>query len=175
MANSAQDVLRRIKDEDLELIDLKFADLHGRWQHLTICADLLNEQSFQTGLPFDGSSIRGWKAIHESDMAMVPDPATAWIDPFLRHKTLSLICSIQEPRSGEAYGRCPRSLAQRAQAHLAGSGLADTAYFGPEPEFFLFEDVRYGSSEGAASTASIRSKPPVTAAGWRRAAILLTR
>lgn len=148
MANPAQDLLRRIRDEGIELIDLKYADLHGKWQHLTVCADLLSEESFLTGLAFDGSSIRGWKAIHESDMAMVPDPATAWIDPFLRHKTLSLICSIQEPRSGGTYGRCPRSLAQRALVHLAGTGLADTAYFGPELEFFLFDDVRYGSSEG---------------------------
>ncbi|MCP9800507.1 type I glutamate--ammonia ligase [Synechococcus sp. RedBA-s] len=148
MANPAQDVLRRIREEGIELIDLKFADLHGQWQHLTVCTDLLEEDSFETGLAFDGSSIRGWKAIHESDMAIVPDPTAAWIDPFLRHKTLSLICSVQEPRSGEPYGRCPRSLARRALAHLAGTGLADTAYFGPELEFFLFEDVRYGSSPG---------------------------
>lgn len=151
MVSSAQDVLRRIKDEGLELIDLKFADLHGKWQHLTVCAEMLDEEAFRTGLAFDGSSIRGWKAINQSDMAMVPDPATAWIDPFFRHKTLSLICSIREPRSGQPYGRCPRALAERALAHLAGTGLADTAFFGPEPEFFLFEDVRYSSSEAGCS------------------------
>jgi glutamine synthetase len=151
MVSSAQDVLRRIKDEALELIDLKFADLHGKWQHLTVCAEMLDEEAFRTGLAFDGSSIRGWKAINQSDMAMVPDPATAWIDPFFRHKTLSLICSIREPRSGQPYGRCPRALAERALAHLAGTGLADTAFFGPEPEFFLFEDVRYSSSEAGCS------------------------
>ncbi len=148
MAKTAHDVLRLIKDEGIELIDLKFADLHGKWQHLTVCADLVSEEAFSAGLAFDGSSIRGWKAINESDMAMVPDPATAWIDPFYRHKTLSLICSIQEPRSGRPYGRCPRSLAQKALQYLAETGLADTAYFGPEPEFFLFDDVRYNSSEG---------------------------
>ncbi|MCP9916160.1 type I glutamate--ammonia ligase [Cyanobium sp. ATX 6F1] len=148
MAQSAQDVLRQIKEEEIELIDLKFADLHGKWQHLTVHADLIAAESFSEGVAFDGSSIRGWKSINESDMAMVPDPATAWIDPFYRHKTLSLICSIKEPRSGQPYGRCPRSLAQKALEHLRSSGLADTAFFGPEPEFFLFDDVRFNSSEG---------------------------
>ena len=148
MAKTAQDVLRQIKDEGIELIDLKFTDLHGKWQHLTVCQDLIEPESFTEGLAFDGSSIRGWKAINASDMAMVPDPATAWIDPFYRHKTLSMICSIQDPRSGEAYERCPRALAQKALAYLASTGLADTAFFGPEPEFFLFDDVRYSSAEG---------------------------
>ena len=148
MASTAQDVLRQIKDEGIELIDLKFTDLHGKWQHLTICSDLLEADSFEEGLAFDGSSIRGWKTIDASDMAMVPDPSTAWIDPFYSHKTLSMICSIQDPRTGTLYDRCPRALAQRALAYLSGSGLADTAFFGPEPEFFLFDDVRYNSSEG---------------------------
>ncbi|HGY5537959.1 MAG TPA: glutamine synthetase beta-grasp domain-containing protein, partial [Prochlorococcus sp.] len=143
MGKSPQDVLRQIKDEGIELIDLKFTDLHGKWQHLTVCSDLIDEEAFDEGLAFDGSSIRGWKAINESDMAMVPDASTAWIDPFYRHKTLSLICSIQEPRSGEPYERCPRALAQKALVYLSGTGLADTAFFGPEPEFFLFDDVRY--------------------------------
>ena len=91
MAKTAQDVLRQIKDEGIELIDLKFSDLHGKWQHLTVCSDMLGEDEFREGLAFDGSSIRGWKAINESDMSMVPDPSTAWIDPFYRHKTLSMI------------------------------------------------------------------------------------
>lgn len=149
MAKTAQDVLRLIKDEGIELIDLKFADLHGKWQHLTVHTDLVEEESFTEGLAFDGSSIRGWKAINESDMAMVPDPDTAWIDPFYSHKTLSLICSIQEPRSGQPYGRCPRALAQKALNYLNSTGLADTAFFGPEPEFFVFDDVRYNSSPGS--------------------------
>ena len=148
MGKSPQDVLRQIKDESIELIDLKFTDLHGKWQHLTVTSDMVDEEAFSDGLAFDGSSIRGWKAINESDMAMVPDATTAWIDPFYRHKTLSLICSIQEPRSGEPYSRCPRALAQKALKHLASTGLADTAFFGAEPEFFLFDDVRYNSSEG---------------------------
>ena len=103
MSKSPQDVLRQIKDEGIELIDLKFTDLHGKWQHLTVCTDLLEEESFTEGLAFDGSSIRGWKGIQASDMAMVPDANTAWVDPFYRHKTLSMICSIQEPRTGQPY------------------------------------------------------------------------
>ena len=148
MAKTPQEVLRQIKDEGIELIDLKFTDLHGKWQHLTVCTELLEEESFTEGLAFDGSSIRGWKAINASDMAMVPDPNSAWIDPFYRHKTLSMICSIQDPRTGQDYDRCPRALAQRALNHLNNTGLADTAFFGPEPEFFIFDDVRYNSSEG---------------------------
>ena len=149
MAKTAQDVLRQIKDEGIELIDLKFIDLNGKWQHITVTPDLVEEEAFTEGVAFDGSSIRGWKAINESDMAMVPDPNTAWIDPFYGHKTLSLICSIQEPRSGKPYSRCPRALAQKALDYLSSSGLADTAYFGPEPEFFVFYDVRYKSGNGS--------------------------
>jgi glutamine synthetase len=113
MAKTAQDVLRQIQDDGIELIDLKFVDLHGKWQHLTVCKDLIDADAFTDGVAFDGSSIRGWKAINESDMAMVPDPATAWIDPFYSHKTLSLICSIQErsalrPLSPRAGPESPR-------------------------------------------------------------------
>ena len=148
MAKTPGDILRQIKDEGIELIDLKFTDVHGKWQHLTVHRDLVEEESFSEGLAFDGSSIRGWKAINESDMAMVPDANTAWVDPFYSQKTLSLICSIQEPRSGQPYDRCPRALAQRAINHLASTGLADTAFFGPEPEFFVFDDVRFKSGNG---------------------------
>ena len=151
MGKTAQDVLNTIKSEGIELIDLKFTDLHGKWQHLTVCSDLVDEDAFRDGLAFDGSSIRGWKAINASDMAMVPDPNTAWIDPFYRHKTLSMICSIQDPRTGEPYERCPRALAQKALNYLTSTGLADTAFFGPEPEFFLFDDVRYESANGSCS------------------------
>jgi len=148
MSKTPQDVLSQIKDEGIELIDLKFTDIHGKWQHLTLTSDMIEEDSFTEGLAFDGSSIRGWKAINASDMSMVPDATTAWIDPFYKHKTLSMICSIQEPRSGEPYDRCPRSLAQKALNYLDSTGIADTAFFGPEPEFFLFDDVRYDSKEG---------------------------
>nr|YP_009530506.1 glutamine synthetase, glutamate--ammonia ligase [Paulinella micropora]AXY63195.1 glutamine synthetase, glutamate--ammonia ligase [Paulinella micropora] len=146
MVKTSHDVLCFIKDENIELVDLKFCDLYGTWQHLTICSELIEEDSFTSGIAFDGSSIRGWKAINESDMVMIPDPGTSWIDPFYRHKTLSLICSINDPRSNKPYDRCPRSLAKRALEYLNFTGLADTAYFGPEPEFFLFDDVRYSST-----------------------------
>jgi glutamine synthetase len=149
MAQSPHDLLRRIKEEGIELIDLKFVDLYGKWQHLTVCQNMINEGSFYEGVAFDGSSIRGWKAINESDMEMVPDANSAWIDPFHKHKTLSLICSIREPRNAQPYSRCPRSLAQKALAHLASTGLADAAYFGPEPEFFVFDDVRFSSGSGS--------------------------
>ncbi len=147
MAKTPQNILDLIREESIELVDLKFIDLPGMWQHLTVHSSLINEEAFDDGLAFDGSSIRGWKSINESDMAMVPDPDTAWVDPFYKDKTLSLICSIKEPRSGEAYERCPRSLAQKTVKYLRETGIADQAFFGPEPEFFIFDDVRYQSGE----------------------------
>ena len=147
MAKTPQDILDLIRKESIELVDLKFVDLPGMWQHLTVHASQINEDAFHNGLAFDGSSIRGWKSINESDMAMVPDPETAWIDPFYRDNTLSLICSIKEPRSGQPYERCPRSLAQKTAKYLRETGIADQAFFGPEPEFFIFDDVRYQSAE----------------------------
>lgn len=136
-----------IKNDNIQMIDLKFIDMPGTWQHLTVYQDQIDESSFTNGVPFDGSSIRGWKAINESDMTMVPDPTTAWIDPFMAEPTLSLICSIQEPRTGEPYERCPRSIAQKALNFLAATGIGDTAYFGPEAEFFIFDDVRFDQTE----------------------------
>ncbi|MGP1386784.1 MAG: type I glutamate--ammonia ligase [Thainema sp.] len=147
MTQTPQDVLNLIKEQDIKMIDLKFIDLPGTWQHLTVFHDQIDESSFTDGVPFDGSSIRGWKAINESDMAMVPDPNTAWIDPFMKEPTLSLICSIQEPRTGEPYERCPRVIAQKAVDYLNASGIGDTAFFGPEAEFFVFEDVRFDQTE----------------------------
>ena len=175
MGKTAQDVLNTIKSEGIELIDLKFTDLHGKWQHLTVCSDLVDEDAFRDGLAFDGSSIRGWKAINASDMAMVPDPNTAWVDPFYRHKTLSMICSIQDPRTGEPYERCPRALAQKALNYLTSTGLADTAFFGPEPEFFLFDDVRYESANGSCSYSVDSIEAPGTQTALRKAATLLTK
>ena len=138
-----QEVLKKIQDENIQMIDLKFVDTLGTWQHLTVFHDQIDESSFNEGVPFDGSSIRGWKGIEESDMMMVLDPNTAWIDPFMAEPTLSIICSIKEPRTGEWYSRCPRVIAQKAIDYLASSGLGDTAFFGPEAEFFVFDDVRY--------------------------------
>ena len=142
-----QEILAKINDENIELIDLKFIDTPGIWQHLTLHKSQIDESSFTDGVPFDGSSIRGWKAINESDMAMVLDPKTAWIDPFMTEPTLSVICSIVEPRTGEPYSRCPRVIAQKAVDYLISTGIGDTAYFGPEAEFFIFDDVRFDQNQ----------------------------
>jgi len=142
-----QEILEKVKSEGIQLIDLKFIDTPGIWQHLTLYYNQIDESSFTDGVPFDGSSIRGWKAINESDMAMVPDPNTAWIDPFMEVPTLSMICTIKEPRTGELYSRCPRAIAYKAVEYLKSTGMGDTAYFGPEAEFFIFDDVRFDQNE----------------------------
>lgn len=147
MAHTPQDILNWIQNDDIKLIDLKFIDMPGTWQHLTLYRDEISESSFTEGVAFDGSSIRGWKAINDSDMAMVPDPNTAWIDPFMEEPTLSMICSIVEPRTGEPYDRCPRVIAQKALDFLNNTGIGNTAYFGPEAEFFVFEDIRFDQTE----------------------------
>jgi glutamine synthetase len=145
--STPQQILQMIKEQGIQMIDLKFIDMPGTWQHLTVYHDQIDESSFTEGVPFDGSSIRGWKAINESDMAMVPDPNTAWIDPFMAEPTLSLVCSIQEPRTGEPYSRCPRVIAQKAVDYLKSTGIGNEAFFGPEAEFFVFEDVRFDQTE----------------------------
>ncbi|MDF5730018.1 MAG: type I glutamate--ammonia ligase [Rhizonema sp. PD38] len=142
-----QEVLKMIQDQDIQMIDLKFIDMPGIWQHLTVHRDQIDETSFTEGVPFDGSSIRGWKAINESDMAMVLDPNTVWIDPFMQEPTLSIICSIREPRTGQPYDRCPRVIAQKALDYLVSTGSGDTAFFGPEAEFFIFDDVRFDQNQ----------------------------
>ena len=147
MPETSQDVLKMIQDQNIELIDLKFVDLFGIWQHCTFHRSLIDEDTFTDGVAFDGSSIRGWKAINASDMAMVPDPKTAWIDPFMEIPTLSMICSIKEPRTGEWYDRDPRSLAQKAVDYLTSTGIGDRVFCGPEPEFFIFDDIRFGQEE----------------------------
>ncbi len=141
-----QEVLKRIQDEKIQLIDLKFIDTVGTWQHLTVFHNQIDETAFTDGVPFDGSSIRGWKAINESDMTMVLDSNTAWIDPFMEVPTLSIICSIKEPRTGEWYNRCPRVIAQKAVDYLVSTGLGDTAFFGPEAEFFIFDSARFAQT-----------------------------
>nr|CAA24982.1 unnamed protein product [Nostoc sp. PCC 7120 = FACHB-418] len=141
-----QEVLKRIQDEKIELIDLKFIDTVGTWQHLTLYQNQIDESSFSDGVPFDGSSIRGWKAINESDMTMVLDPNTAWIDPFMEVPTLSIVCSIKEPRTGEWYNRCPPVIAQKAIDYLVSTGIGDTAFFGPEAEFFIFDSARFAQN-----------------------------
>ncbi|MGK7875356.1 MAG: type I glutamate--ammonia ligase [Xenococcaceae cyanobacterium] len=147
MPQTPAEVLKMIQDEDIKIIDLKFIDMPGLWQHCSYYQAQIDESSFEDGVAFDGSSIRGWKAINESDMLMVPDPRTAWIDPFMKEKTLSMICSIKEPRTGEWYSRDPRSIAQKALDFLISSGIGDVAYFGPEAEFFVFDDIRFEQTE----------------------------
>ncbi|MCA1990967.1 MAG: type I glutamate--ammonia ligase [Coleofasciculus sp. S288] len=143
MFQTPQDFLNYVKEKNIQIIDLKFIDTPGIWQHLSLYHDQIDESSFTDGVPFDGSSIRGWKAINESDMTMVLDPTTAWIDPFMAEPTLSVVCSIKEPRTGEPYSRCPRTIAQKALDYLISTGIGDTAFIGPEAEFFIFDDVRF--------------------------------
>ncbi|HAC64461.1 MAG TPA: type I glutamate--ammonia ligase [Cyanothece sp. UBA12306] len=147
MAKTPQEVLKMVQDQNIQIIDLKFIDTPGIWQHCSFYHNQIEESSFVDGVPFDGSSIRGWKAINESDMCMVPDASTAWIDPFYEEPTLSMICSIKEPRTGEWYSRDPRTIAQKAVQFLSDTGIGDTAFFGPEAEFFVFDDVRFDQTE----------------------------
>jgi glutamine synthetase len=126
-----------------KIVDLKFCDLLGRWQHLSLPTRALDEAAFDEGLGFDGSSIRGWQGIQESDMLLIPDPSTAILDPFTAEPTLSLICEIRDPVSGERYHKDPRIVAAKAEEYLRSTGIADTAYFGPECEFFIFDSVSY--------------------------------
>jgi len=144
--SSAQKVLDFIKEKDIKFVDFKFMDFPGQWQHLTIPTAEFSLSSFENGLGFDGSSMRGWKAIHESDMLIIPDPETMVVDAFVDAPTISLICDVYEPATKEKYSRCPRNIAQKAEAFLKSTGLADTVYFGPEAEFFIFDDVRFDST-----------------------------
>ena len=142
---TAADVLKRIKDEDIKFLDLRFTDPRGKLQHVTMDCGLVDEDMFAEGVMFDGSSIAGWKAINESDMNLMLDPETAHIDPFFAHPTLAIFCDILDPVSGEGYNRDPRSTAKRAEAYVKAAGVGDTVYFGPEPEFFVFDDVRFST------------------------------
>ena len=137
------DVLKIIKDEDVRFVDLRFTDTRGKEQHVTVPASQVDEDFLEEGKMFDGSSIAGWKGINESDMTLMPEPDSAVIDPFFEELTLNLRCDVLEPSTGQGYDRCPRSLAKRAEAYLASTGIADAAYFGPEPEFFVFDDVKW--------------------------------
>ncbi|MEG4031145.1 MULTISPECIES: type I glutamate--ammonia ligase [unclassified Microcoleus] len=149
MFQTPQEALNYIKENKIQIVDLKFIDMPGIWQHLSLYHDQIDETAFTDGVPFDGSSIRGWKAINESDMTMVIDPTTAWMDPFMAEPTISFICSIKEPRTGQPYSRCPRTIAQKAIDYLLSTGLGDTAFFGPEAEFFIFDDVRFDQTQNS--------------------------
>lgn len=139
-------VLDQVKNDNIKFIDLKFMDFPGQWQHFTVPFNQLDESTFDDGYGFDGSSMRGWKAINESDMLIIPDPETAFIDPFIEAPTLSMICDVFEPATKEKYVRCPRAIANKAVEYLKSTGIADTAYFGPEAEFFVFDDVRFDTT-----------------------------
>ncbi|MBC7945771.1 MAG: type I glutamate--ammonia ligase [Burkholderiales bacterium] len=137
------DVLKMIKDKKVEFVDLRFTDTRGKEQHVTVPARLFDKSKFEDGHAFDGSSIAGWKGIHASDMLLMPDADAAYIDPFLADTTLLVTCDVVEPTDGKGYDRDPRSIAKRGEAYLKSTGIGDTAYFGPEPEFFIFDSVRW--------------------------------
>ena len=143
---TANDVMATIKEKGICAVDLRFIDLPGLWQHFTISAKEFELDAFEEGVGFDGSSIRGFQAIQESDMLLFPDASTAFVDPFFERPTLNIICNIKDPITGESYSRDPRHVAQKANAYLKSTGIADTAYFGPEPEFFIFDDIRFGQT-----------------------------
>jgi len=142
---TADDVLGLVKEKEVKFVDLRFTDTRGKEMHMTVPAKKIDADFFEDGKMFDGSSIAGWKGINESDMILMPDTDTAIIDPFTDETTLNLRCDIIEPMTMQGYDRDPRSLAKRAEAYLKSTGIADTAYFGPEPEFFIFDDVRWGN------------------------------
>jgi glutamine synthetase len=141
---TAEDVLKSIKDKGVQMVDLRFTDLPGVWQHFSVPPSAVDAEALSEGIGFDGSSIRGFQEIQESDMLVVPDPTTAFLDPFTPVTTLALVCNIRDPLTGQTYSRDARYIAQKAEIYLTGTGLAEAAYFGPEAEFFLFNDVRYG-------------------------------
>ena len=148
---SAQDVLKLIEDKGVKFIDFRFCDTKGKEQHVTVPAHTIEEDTFTDGKMFDGSSISGWKGINESDMILMPEAGTARIDPFSEEVTLNITCDVIEPSTMQGYERDPRSLAKRAEAYLKSTGIADTAYFGPENEFFVFDSVRWGNGINNAS------------------------
>src|SRR5215469_3484613 len=136
-------VIELAKKSGAKMVDVKFVDTFGTWQHFTVPINELKEDVFSEGFGFDGSSIRGWKSIEASDMLAMPDPETAFMDPFMAAPTLSLTCTIAETGTRESYSRDPRGIAQKGEAYLQTTGLADTAVFGPEAEFFIFDNVQF--------------------------------
>src|SRR4029077_19602919 len=146
----AADVLAMADKLGVRMVDLKFTDVPGTWQHMTLSISALEEDAFSDGLGFDGSSIRGFQQIAESDMLLLPDPVTAKIDPFYSVRTMSVICNVIDPITREAYSRDPRYVAQKAERHLRDTGIADTAFFGPEAEFYVFDHVSFDQKTHAA-------------------------
>ncbi|TVQ57615.1 MAG: glutamine synthetase, partial [Rhodobacteraceae bacterium] len=141
--SDAESILKKIKDEEVAYVDIRFTDPRGKLQHVTVLEDQVDEDFLAEGFMFDGSSIAGWKSIDQSDMKLMPDLSTAYMDPFFAEKTLCLHCDVLEPDTGEPYERDPRSTAKKAEAYLKSSGIGDASYWGPEAEFFVFDDVRF--------------------------------
>src|SRR5271156_3882565 len=146
MFTSGDEVLAYIKAEGVQFVDVRFCDLPGTVQHFTVPAESFDEDVFTEGRMFDGSSIRGFQQIHESDMLLLPDPSTAVLDPFRTHKTLNLTFFVHAPLTGAPYSRDPRNIARKAQDYLRGTGIGDTAFVGPEAEFYIFDSVRFSTS-----------------------------
>ena len=149
MFQGADDLLAYVKDEGVEVVDIRFCDLPGIMQHFTVPAGSFDEAVFEDGLAFDGSSIRGFQKIHESDMALLPDPTTAYLDPFRTRKTLCLNFFVHDPLTKEPYSRDPRNIARKAETYLASTGIGDTAFFAPEAEFYTFDDIRFETKQNA--------------------------
>ena len=146
MTKTVADVMKLVKEKECTVVDFRFVDTKGKEQHTSVPISHFDEDKFESGHAFDGSSIAGWKGIEASDMLLMPDPTAAYIDPFYEEPTLVITCDVIEPSDGKGYDRDPRSIAKRAEAYLKGTGLGDTAYFGPEPEFFIFDGVRWGDN-----------------------------
>ena len=148
---SAANVLKMIKDQDIQFVDFRFTDTKGKEQHVSVPAAMADEDMFDEGKMFDGSSIAGWKGIQESDMILMPDADSAVIDPFLQDTTLLLRCDVIEPTTMQGYDRDPRTIAKRGEAYLKSTGIGDAAYFGPEAEFFIFDSVRWSKDISGAA------------------------
>ena len=143
---TGNDIIQKLKDESIKYLDLRFTDLRGKLQHVTMDVSVVDADMFEEGVMFDGSSIAGWKSINESDMVLMPDPASAYVDPFFAAPTLAINCDILEPATYQPYNRDPRSIAKKAEALVASTGIGDGVMFGPEPEFFIFDDVKYSNT-----------------------------
>ncbi len=150
MGKTYSDLLKLVKENEIKMLDLKFQDFPGQWQHFSMPISMMDEALFEEGAGFDGSSIRGWQGINESDMLVIPDPDSAFVDPFMTPKTLSLICDVVNPLTKEKYSRCPRNIAQKAEDYLRSTGIADQAYFGPEAEFFIFDNIQFEQTTNSA-------------------------
>ena len=140
---TAADVLKMIQEKEVKFVDLRFTDTRGKEHHVSVPSKMFDNEKFEDGHAFDGSSIAGWKGIEASDMLLMPDPMTAYIDPFMDETTLNISCDVVEPSDGKGYERDPRSLAKRAEAYLKSTGVGEVCYFGPEPEFFVFDSVEW--------------------------------